>query len=147
MYEDRTDEEILGTDYHAPMLRLLHEDTYEPAPDKISSFRGRGGQLLDYVGHADVTDALLRHDPKWNWEPLAYDDRGLPFIVTDSNGNPRGLWIRLTVHGHSRLGFGSVEPGKHDAVKELIGDAIRNAAMRFGVALSLWSKSEREPAS
>jgi hypothetical protein len=35
-------------------------------------------------------------------------------------------------------------------VKELIGDAIRNAAMRFGVALSLWEKlaplTRRKPA-
>ena len=29
-------------------------------------------------------------------------------------------------------------------MKERIGDAIRNAAMRFGVALDLWSKEELE---
>ncbi len=30
-------------------------------------------------------------------------------------------------------------------MKECIGDAIRNAAMRFGVALDLWSKADRHP--
>jgi hypothetical protein len=41
-----------------------------------------------------------------------------------------------------RPAYGSCEPGKRDAVKELIGDAIRNGAMRFGVAGGLWSKGE-----
>ena len=31
---------------------------------------------------------------------------------------------------------------KESAPKELLGDALRNAAMKFGIGLSLWSKSE-----
>lgn len=89
---------------------------------------------LTYVGHAGVTDRLNEVDPTWNWEPVAFDAQGLPLIA---NG---GLWIRLTVFGVTRLGFGDA-PGKRDATKELIGDAIRNAAMRFGVGTYLWSKS------
>jgi hypothetical protein len=89
---------------------------------------------LDYVGHAEVTDRLLAVDPLWSWEPTAFDADGLPKL--DSMG---GLWIRLTVAGVPRLGYGHAD-GKTgpDAVKETIGDAIRNAAMRFGVALDLW---------
>jgi hypothetical protein len=54
------------------------------------------------------------------------------------------MWIRLTVHDAdglpvTRLGYGDA-PGKSSAMKELIGDAIRNAGMRFGIALDLWSK-------
>lgn len=94
---------------------------------------------LDYVGHAAVTDRLLEVDPEWVWEPLAFNDAGLPRI--DQFG---GLWIRLTVCGVTRLGYG--EAGEKDpsgqTVKELISDAIRNAAMRFGVALDLWSKED-----
>lgn len=91
---------------------------------------------LDYVGHADVTDRLLQVDPSWTWEPLALDQAGLPAV--DSNG---GLWIRLTVAGVTRLGYGHAD-GKRggDAVKEAIGDAIRNAGLRFGVAIDLWRK-------
>ena len=97
---------------------------------------------LDYVGHADVTARLLDADPEWTWEPLAFDPNGMPAF--DDAG---GLWIRLTVGGVSRLGYGDAA-GKSggDAVKECIGDALRNAAMRFGVALSLWSKSDRDSA-
>lgn len=89
---------------------------------------------LDYVGHAEVTDRLLEADPQWTWEPMALDATGLPAM--DSYG---GLWIRLTVSSVTRPGYGD-GGGKSgaDAVKETIGDALRNAAMRFGVALNLW---------
>lgn len=93
---------------------------------------------LDYVGHAALTDRLLDVDPMWAWEPLAFDEAGLPRL--DAVG---GLWIKLTVCGVTRLGYGIAE-GKTggDAVKERIGDALRNAAMRFGAALELWHKGE-----
>ena len=91
---------------------------------------------LDYVGHAALTDRLLDADPNWNWEPVT--DDGLPKL--DQN---LGMWIRLTVCGVTRLGYGHAEGKKGgDAVKEVIGDAMRNAAMRFGAALDLWHKGD-----
>ena len=123
----------------AQLLRLLHQEEKHPAPEQISRV-DKGYGSLDYMGHADVTDALLAHDPLWTWEPLALDDRGLPAFYT-TEGRPTGLWIMLTVHGHTRLGFGSCSAGANEPIKELIGDAIRNAAMRFGVAIKLWSKA------
>lgn len=91
---------------------------------------------LDYVGHAALTDRLLDVDPEWTWEPMGRTPEGLPVI----NG---GLWIKLTVCGVSRYGFGAAD-GKSggDAIKEMIGDALRNAAMRFGAALDLWHKGD-----
>lgn len=93
---------------------------------------------LDYVGHAALTDRLLDVDPDWSWEPVSFGPDGLPAF--DRNG---GLWIRLTVLGVTRLGYGDAE-GKTggNAVKEAIGDALRNAAMRFGAALDLWHKGD-----
>jgi hypothetical protein len=95
---------------------------------------------LDYVGHAALTDRLLDCDPEWSWEPVAFSD-GLPAF--DGSG---GLWIKLTVCGVARLGYGhaaakpGVDPGARE--KEVIGDALRNAAMRFGAALDLWHKGD-----
>lgn len=95
---------------------------------------------LDYVGHAALTDRLLDTDPHWSWEPVAFRD-GLPAF--DQSG---GLWIKLTVCGVTRLGYGhaavkpGVDPGARE--KEVIGDALRNAAMRFGAALDLWHKGD-----
>lgn len=96
---------------------------------------------LDYVGHAALTDRLLECDPNWNWEPTAWTETGAP--VTDAVG---GMWIKLTVCGVTRLGYGHPD-GKEggDATKETIGDALRNAAMRFGAALDLWHKGELHP--
>lgn len=89
---------------------------------------------LDYVGHATVTSRLHSVDPAWSWEPLAFAENGLP--LTDSLG---GLWIKLTILGVTKLGYGDSGTKRGaDAVKETIGDAIRNAAMRFGVGVDMW---------
>jgi hypothetical protein len=101
-----------------------------PFPPESVGQLPKGGVMLDYVGHAAVTDRLLTVDPDWTWEPFAIDPDGLP--APDREGN---LWIRLTVCGVTRIGVGD---GKN--AKERIGDALRNAAMRFGVALDLWAK-------
>lgn len=96
---------------------------------------------LDYVGHAALTDRLLDTDPHWSWEPAAFTEQGLPAF--DQSG---GLWIKLTVCGVTRLGYGHAaakqtqDPGARE--KEVIGDALRNAAMRFGAALDLWHKGQ-----
>ncbi|MFA5921211.1 MAG: hypothetical protein WC856_07950 [Methylococcaceae bacterium] len=95
---------------------------------------------LDYVGHAALTDRLLDADPNWYWEPMALHD-GLPAF--DATG---GLWIRLTVCGQTRIGYGHAASSSFKEIgsreKEVIGDALRNAAMRFGAALDLWHKGE-----
>jgi hypothetical protein len=100
-----------------------------------------GGLQLDYVSHAWVTDRLLQVDSAWSWKPLAFTDAGLPAF--DSNG---GLWIELTVCGVTRYGYGEPQGrDKFDQTKGAIGNAIRNAAMRFGVALDLWAKEQPAP--
>lgn len=93
---------------------------------------------LDFVGHAHVRERLLDVDPLWKWEPMGLTERGTPAL--DESG---GLWILLTVAGMTRLGYGDAEGRRGPAaVKEAIGDAIRNAGQSFGIALDLW---KREP--
>lgn len=99
---------------------------------------------LDYVGHGAVTDRLLEVDPEWSWEPVAWDGDGFPAFICDKQLNPIAFWIRLTVLGVTRLGVGTCSAEQFDAEKVLIGDALRNAAMRFGVALDLWIKGHAE---
>lgn len=112
----------------------LWAELRKPFPSESVGKLPRGGLQLDYVGHAAVTDRLLQVDPEWSWEPAGRTEQGLPAL--DAEGN---LWIRLTVCGVTRLGVGD---GKN--MKERVGDALRNAAMRFGVALDLWTKEELE---
>jgi hypothetical protein len=115
-----------------------HENLRAAFPDHQIGSLPRGGTQLDFVGHAAVTDRLLSVDADWTWEPVAFDSEGAPLV--QSKGNRTVMWIRLTVCGTTRLGVGIVEGGKSELEKELISDALRNAAMRFGVALDLWHK-------
>lgn len=110
----------------------------EPFPPEQIGKLPKGGVTLDFVGHAHLTSRLLEVDPLWFWEPMAYGEDGLPKF--DSDGC---LWIRLTVCGVTRIGVGDAG-GKTggNAKKEAIGDALRNAAMRFGAALDLWAKAD-----
>lgn len=121
---------------------------------------------LDYVGHAGITERLNEVDPDWDYEFMHVElppwadaavaklyERGTAEGLAEAkrlvraHGRPLtqdgGYWIRLTVLGITRMGFGDAD-GKSgaNATKEVIGDALRNAAMRFGVGTYLWSKSE-----
>ena len=122
-------------------LRKILKDHAVPDP-KIVSKLPKGGRELDYIGHADVTRILLGVDPTWTIEPAAYDEAGLPARVTIGNMVQAGFW--MTLLGHARYCVGSVEDRKSDIGKELLSDAIRNGAMRYGIALSLWTKAEWE---
>lgn len=134
--------ELLRAKFPPDQISKLPKPTKKDAPkgrcNECGGWHGLPAVHLDYVGHAALTNRLLDADPHWTWEPVAFDDRGLP--ARDQNG---GLWIKLTVCGVTRLGYGSAD-GKSggDAIKELIGDALRNAAMRFGAALDLWHKGD-----
>lgn len=93
---------------------------------------------LDYVGHAGVTNRLLDADPAWWWEPVAWDADGAPLVQYGKS--EAVMWVRLTVGGVTRYGVGSAPVGSFELHKQLVSDAIRNASMRFGVALALWAK-------
>lgn len=103
----------------------------------VSRFPANAGANAnkEYAGHAAVTDRLLEVDPEWTWKFLG---DGTP--IFDDVG---GIWIELTVCGVTRIGYGFPERLKGgNAIKEAIGDAIRNAAMRFGVGLEFWFKGD-----
>ena len=108
---------------------------------ECGGFHGLPAVHLDYVGHAALTHRLLDADPFWNWKPLAVSPEGLPLF--DKSG---GMWIELTVCGNTRLGYGHAESKTYSDIgsreKEVIGDALRNAAMRFGAGLDLWHKGD-----
>lgn len=108
--------------------------------NECGGWHGLPAVHLDYVGHAAVTDRLLAVDPDWTWEPVAFGPDGAPFIR--HSGKEAELWIRLTVCGVTRYGVGTAPSGAFELSKQLISDALRNAAMRFGVALDLWSKED-----
>ena len=94
---------------------------------------------LDYIGHATITERLNQVDPFWTIDFMVKQpETGEPKVDAD------GTWFVMTVLGVSRPCIGDAG-GKGltaNGRKELMGDAIRNGAMRFGVGTYLWSKSE-----
>jgi hypothetical protein len=94
---------------------------------------------LDYIGHAGITTRLneVCGPDGWDWEPLVTDERGFP-VMTDE------FWIVLRIRRPD--GEWVTKKGVGDdfnrSSKQAIGDALRNAAMRFGIATYLWSKSD-----
>lgn len=132
---------LLREPFPANQISKLPKPTKRDAPKgrcaECGGYHGLPAVHLDYVGHAALTHRLLDADPSWSWEPLAMHE-GLP--VMDTFG---GMWIKLTVCGVTRLGYGhAADKVGGDAIKEVIGDALRNAAMRFGAALDLWHKGD-----
>lgn len=141
-------------DLAALMLRAVLEQYATPDEKVVSKLPKKNnstGQTayLDYVGHADITRMLIEIDPLWNWEPVAWEN-GRPQLTMI--GGSAVMWGRMTLLGKTLLGVGSVETvrygtggtkiEKSDVDKELVGDFLRNAAMRFGLCLSLWTKSD-----
>jgi len=113
----------------------------EPFPPSQIGKLPKGGIQLDFVGHGYITQRLLDVDPQWSWEPFALGPDGLPLL--DEFG---GLWIRLTVCGVTRIGYGDAGGRKgNNAVKEAIGDALRNAGMRFGWRWTCGARATRMP--
>ena len=128
----------------AARLLALMEEWWEPPAELIGTLPGRGGSPpLSYLGHADTTRALIEADPEWTWAPMATDDNGSPVLDRDEQGRPVGMWIWVQVCGVERPAYGSCLPTDRDAVKVLIGDALRNAGLRFGIGGSLWTKADR----
>jgi hypothetical protein len=98
---------------------------------------GRGGSKpLTYISHALVTERLNEVDPGWSWRVLT------EHIWFDQGGQPHcaGVTVEMTVNGVTRVEAGG--PQRQEAftneIKNAYSDALKRAAMRFGVALYIW---------
>ncbi len=93
---------------------------------------------VDVVGHGRTRKRIMDADPAWSWRPES-PHPDIP-VIDYENGQPVGMWISLTILGVTHYGYGDVGLGVVSPMKQLIGDAIRNAAMNFGVGIDLWIK-------
>ena len=128
----------MSEELNTQLLRAVLDQYATPDP-KIVGTIPRNGINLAYVSHADITKILIEVDPSWSWQPIEWVN-GRPAINVE-NGTAT-MWGTLTLLGKSMIGVGSVRADKQDHEKELVGDFLRNASMRFGIALSLWSKQD-----
>jgi len=127
----------MTTSQSEQLLDVLNK--YAVPDPKIVGKLPKGGQQLDFVGHADICRILITIDPLWSWEPIEWDG-GKPAMYIEND--MLTMWGRLTVLGKSVIGVGTVKASAIEASKQVVGDYLRNSAMRLGISLSLWTKSE-----
>ena len=129
----------------ASALRAIPARHAQPDPSTLSTLP-KGGTNLLYMGHAEVTLALIDVDPEWTWHPVAIDpETGGPRITPQ--GKRLVMWGYLEVLGVKRICVGTCDANKAECEKELIGDLLRNGALRFGIGTKLWSKAtDADPA-
>jgi hypothetical protein len=127
----------MTTSQSQQLLDVLNK--YAVPDPKIVGKLPKGGASLDFVGHADITRILIEVDPLWSWEPIEWDG-GKPAMYIEND--MLTMWGRLTVHGKSVIGVGTVKASAIEASKQVVGDFLRNSSMRLGMALNLWTKSE-----
>ncbi len=110
----------------------------EPYPARMISRINKGNHTEDYVNHAAVTDRLNTECPGWF--------NSQPEFIWDQQGHIVGVVCSMTIGNVTRWEVGDADgksnPG--DEAKKAMSDWIKRAAMRFGVALDLWSKVELE---
>jgi len=94
----------------------------KPFPRSAIGKLPKGGTMLDYVGHAAVSDRLLAVDPAWSWEPFTTDERGLPALAIF-------LWFIVS------LGLGLVRliRGSSDRLLPATGLAALSAMLAAGL--------------
>jgi hypothetical protein len=142
-----------------PIDALTGEVLYEPPPAPDGSVGATIDGLraafdpsvvgkkdkFDYISHALVTERLNEVCPGWSLEITQV------FTYSDTNGrlHCEGVMVALTIDGVTRMEMGGPQRiggpqgnnGRESFMlecKNAVSDALKRAAMRFGVALYLW---------
>lgn len=122
----------------AKLPKPTKKDNEKGKCDVCGGWHGLPAIHIDYMGHAEVTLALIDADPLWEMAFVS-DEFGLPVITKEANRLV--MWGTLTVCSVTRPCVGTCDSTKPEPEKELIGDMLRNGAMRFGIGTKLWSKA------
>lgn len=95
---------------------------------------------LDYVGHGAVTDRLNTVAPDWTFTI----DHRAEYVGKDGQPHVAGIVGTMLLGDKAITETGDVDRPSTwgNEMKNAISDFIRRAAMRFGVALDLWSKED-----
>jgi len=92
-------------------------------------------QMVEYVEWHTVADILDEHAP--NWGHTVKDIRQIGSIIT--------VTVAITIDGVTREGVGTGEMRSEAGIKKAEHDALKRAAVKFGIARELY-KREFDPA-
>lgn len=94
--------------------------------------RDRNGQthMVEYVEWHTVADILDEHAP--NWGHSVKDIRSIGDIIT--------VTVAITIDGITREGVGTGKTASETGIKKAEHDALKRAAVKFGIARELYKK-------
>lgn len=122
----------------------LRKQLRKPFSKELLSKVDKGFGKIDTINHAVVTDRLNQIAPSWSYEITRFVE------VDGADGMKHLLAVfgSMTIGSVTRWEAGEVErPSTYgDELKKAMSDFIKRAAMRFGVALDLWSKEDLQSA-
>jgi hypothetical protein len=118
----------------------------EPFDQAVIQYKPKGGRQTPFVSHGLVNKRLNKEAPGWSSRIVA--------TGVDVTQNPKGgllytadVTLELTVAGVTRAEVGTNNqpvPDRGQALKSAASDALKRAAMRFGVALDLWESLDEQ---
>ena len=123
-------------------LKELRKNVDPELVRQREGWRDRNGnvQMVDYVEWHTVADILDETAPNWSHEVKDMRQIGDIFTVT----------VAITIDGITREGIGTGLAGSEMGIKKAEHDALKRAAVKFGIARELYKKEsdtiEREGA-
>ncbi|MEW6128114.1 MAG: Rad52/Rad22 family DNA repair protein [Acidobacteriota bacterium] len=122
-----------------PFEQLLKKLSQSVEPEMVKQrvgWRDRQGREheVDYVEWHTVADLLDRICPDWSHEVVSIKQIGDLVAVTAS----------LTIQGVTRQGIGTGTAYDETGIKKAEHDALKRAAVKFGIARELYRKEEEE---
>ena len=127
--------ETSATDNVLAFTTTLHELKKTVDPQLIrqrAGRRDRNGQMhmVEYVEWHTVADILDEHAP--NWAHTVKDIRPIGDIIT--------VTVAITIDGITREGVGTGKVSSETGIKKAEHDALKRAAVKFGIARELYKK-------
>src|SRR5436190_14534856 len=113
-------------------LRELRKTVDPSLVRKRAGMRDREGNLhmVEYVEWHTVADILDEHAP--NWGHTVKDIRPIGEIIT--------ITVALTIDGVTREGVGTGKSASEMGIKKAEHDALKRAAVKFGIARELYKR-------
>lgn len=121
----------------SPTTAAMRKALEKPFPaDKVKTKTGQGGRKMSYISHGLITERLNDTDPSWLSRHVATH----AYTGPDGMLHCAGVEIEVTIGGVSRVEAGGPQrqDGFANEIKNAYSDALKRAAMRFGVALGMW---------
>lgn len=127
--QDQTTDNVLD---FSSTLRELRQSVDPLLVRQRAARRDRDGNLhmVDYVEWHTVADILDEHAP--NWGHAVKDIRAIGEFIT--------ITVAITIDGVTREGIGTGKSNSETGIKKAEHDALKRAAVKFGIARELYKR-------